>query len=158
MKDLSQATVGGTLPYEPHLQSVLFWLFFRWGLFCPGWPRTMIWISSSQVARITGQWRPANSSVSYFNSGISSASVWLFLLFSILDSIFWLLNRKVIWLTCSTPSSLPSPFFFSFFGNTGIWTQGLALVKQVVYYLSHASKPLATALSRSNSHTIYFLC
>jgi hypothetical protein len=38
---------------EPHLQSILLWLFWRWGS-C-GWPRTVICsILASQVARITG--------------------------------------------------------------------------------------------------------
>jgi hypothetical protein len=26
------ACKAGTLPLEPHLQSILFWLFWRWGL------------------------------------------------------------------------------------------------------------------------------
>jgi hypothetical protein len=42
---------------EPHLQSILLWLFWRWSSWtvCLGWPRTKILlISASQVARITG--------------------------------------------------------------------------------------------------------
>jgi hypothetical protein len=59
------ARKAGALPLEPHLQSILFWLFWRWGVsrtICPGWPQTMILpISASQVARITSvsHWRPA---------------------------------------------------------------------------------------------------
>jgi hypothetical protein len=42
---------------EPHLQSILLWLFWRCvlGTICPGWPWTVILpISASQVAMITG--------------------------------------------------------------------------------------------------------
>jgi hypothetical protein len=47
----------GALPLEPHLQSILLWLFWRWSLenYLLGWPQTMILlISASQVARIPG--------------------------------------------------------------------------------------------------------
>jgi hypothetical protein len=57
----------GTLPLEPHLQSILLWflfyLFFCSGYFgdavsgtiCPGWPQTSILpVSAFQVARATG--------------------------------------------------------------------------------------------------------
>jgi hypothetical protein len=42
---------------EPHLQSVLLWLFWKWGLsVCLGWPWTLtLWISAFQVARITSK-------------------------------------------------------------------------------------------------------
>jgi hypothetical protein len=43
---------AGTLVLEPHLQSILFWLFWRWDLMniCLGWPITVILlISTSQV-------------------------------------------------------------------------------------------------------------
>jgi hypothetical protein len=48
---------AGTLLLEPHLQSILFWLFWRWGLtnYFPGWPQTKILlIPASKAARITG--------------------------------------------------------------------------------------------------------
>jgi hypothetical protein len=48
---------AGALPFEPHLQPILLWLFWRWGLvnYLPGWPPTVILpISASQVARIIG--------------------------------------------------------------------------------------------------------
>jgi hypothetical protein len=47
----------GALPLEPHLQSILLWLFWRWGFrsICSGWPWTVILlISAFQVARISG--------------------------------------------------------------------------------------------------------
>jgi hypothetical protein len=54
------ACKAGTLPLEPHLQSILLWLFWRWGgvsqTICPCWPWTSIPLfSASQVARITGR-------------------------------------------------------------------------------------------------------
>jgi hypothetical protein len=49
---------AGILLLEIYLQSILFWLFWRWGsheLFCLGWHQAVIFsISASQVARITG--------------------------------------------------------------------------------------------------------
>jgi hypothetical protein len=42
---------------EPHLQSILLWLFWKWGPkhYCPGWPQTSILpILASQEARVTG--------------------------------------------------------------------------------------------------------
>jgi hypothetical protein len=50
---------AGNLLLEPHLQSILRWLFWRWGLlnYLPrlAWLGTLILqISASQVARITG--------------------------------------------------------------------------------------------------------
>jgi hypothetical protein len=48
----------GALMLETHIQYILLWLFWRWGVSqttCPGWPWTLILlISASQVARITG--------------------------------------------------------------------------------------------------------
>jgi hypothetical protein len=48
---------SGTLPLDPYLQSILLWLFQRWGLWTifQGWLQTTIFsISASQIARITG--------------------------------------------------------------------------------------------------------
>jgi hypothetical protein len=48
---------ASTLLLEPHLQSILCWLFWRWGLmnYCLEWPPTVILqIPASQVAGITG--------------------------------------------------------------------------------------------------------
>jgi hypothetical protein len=50
----------GALLLEPHLQSISFWLFWKWGggpswTICPDWSWTLILLtSSSQVARIIG--------------------------------------------------------------------------------------------------------
>jgi hypothetical protein len=47
----------GILPLEPHFQSILLWLFWRWGLanYFSGWPPNVILlISASQVARTAG--------------------------------------------------------------------------------------------------------
>jgi hypothetical protein len=54
----------GTLPFEPHLQSILLWLFWRRGLmnYFPTWPQvSILLISASQVARIraTNHWHSA---------------------------------------------------------------------------------------------------
>jgi hypothetical protein len=55
---------AGALPLEPHLQSILLWLFWKWGPenYLMGWPHIMILlISASQGTSITGvsPWRPA---------------------------------------------------------------------------------------------------
>jgi hypothetical protein len=44
---------------------------------------------------------------------------------------------------CLACSILPSHLFsfFSLLCGTGVWTQGLALARQVFYYLSHTSTP-----------------
>jgi hypothetical protein len=63
---LLQAYKAGALPLEPCFQSILLWLFWRWGstpqsgqMICPGWPQTMILsISASQLARIKGMSHP----------------------------------------------------------------------------------------------------
>jgi hypothetical protein len=61
----------GTLLLEPNLQSILLWLFWRWGgglMNCLlGWPWTAILqISESQVARVTGMNSSSRISVLYF--------------------------------------------------------------------------------------------
>jgi hypothetical protein len=61
--ELPSCKVGVQL-LEPHLQSILLCLFWRWSLttICPGWPQTVILpVSVSQVARIIGMsyWWPA---------------------------------------------------------------------------------------------------
>jgi hypothetical protein len=44
---------------------------------------------------------------------------------------------------CTLPVSyIPSPYTFSFFGDTGDWTQACTLAKQVLYCLYHAPSPL----------------
>jgi hypothetical protein len=48
---------AGTLPFEPHLQSILLWLFWRWGppeLFAWVGSEPVLLISAFQIARITG--------------------------------------------------------------------------------------------------------
>jgi hypothetical protein len=57
---------AGALPLELPLQSILLWLFWRWlsWTLCWSWPPTMtLWISASQVARITGvsHWSPGRT-------------------------------------------------------------------------------------------------
>jgi hypothetical protein len=49
------ACKAGTLPLEPHLQSILPWLFWKWNLanHLPIWTKILL-ISVSQVVRITG--------------------------------------------------------------------------------------------------------
>jgi hypothetical protein len=64
---------AGALPLEPYLQSILFWLFWRWGGGLLNYfPQFGLWtkillISTSQVARITGMshWHPALRFPSY---------------------------------------------------------------------------------------------
>jgi hypothetical protein len=66
-----RACKAGALPLEPHLQSILLCLFWRWGLSCY-FPRLAenrdSQISASQVARITGvsHWHPASLSCFMF--------------------------------------------------------------------------------------------
>jgi hypothetical protein len=54
---------------------------------------------------------------------------------------------KALWLCFSflyilSPSFTVTAFkFFFFFWWTGVWTQGFALAKQVLYLFSHASSP-----------------
>jgi hypothetical protein len=61
---------ASVLLLEPHLQSILLWLFWRWGVsqsICPSWPEAVIFlISTSQVARIisTSHWCPARKAMS----------------------------------------------------------------------------------------------
>jgi hypothetical protein len=56
---------ASTLPLEPHLQSILVWLFWRWCFVncLLGWSQTVILqISASQVVRITdmSHWHQSN--------------------------------------------------------------------------------------------------
>jgi hypothetical protein len=48
---------ASSLLHDPHLQSILLWLFWRWNLetVCLGWPQTLILpISAFQEASMTG--------------------------------------------------------------------------------------------------------
>jgi hypothetical protein len=48
------AFAAGVLPLEPHLQSILLWIYWRWSFkICPYWPQIVtLLISVSQVAGI----------------------------------------------------------------------------------------------------------
>jgi hypothetical protein len=47
------ASKGDAVPPKPHLQSILLWLFWRWGS-CPDWPQTKtLLISATQAPSIT---------------------------------------------------------------------------------------------------------
>jgi hypothetical protein len=45
---------------------------------------------------------------------------------------------------------------FLFFGGTGVWTQGFALAKQVLYWLSHTWPPhFALVTLKMESHELF---
>jgi hypothetical protein len=46
-------------------------------------------------------------------------------------------------------------FFFFFFGGTRVSTQGFALAKQVLYWLSRTSSPFALVILEVGSHKLF---
>jgi hypothetical protein len=50
--ELRALHLASALLLEPHLQPILFWLFWRWGsreTICPGWPQIMILQNSAKL-------------------------------------------------------------------------------------------------------------
>jgi hypothetical protein len=66
---------AGAIPFEPHPLTILLWLFWRCGLFAQTAQTSIILISASQVARITGMshQHPAKKKKSFLSAESNSA-------------------------------------------------------------------------------------
>jgi hypothetical protein len=116
---------------EPYLQSILLWLFWRWGLvsYFSGCSQTSVLpISASQVARITAMSHQCLA-ICY--------NIFIYYLFFVALELE--LRASCLLGRCSsTWATLPALFVLVFFfAGTWVCTQDLILARQAFYHLSH---------------------
>jgi hypothetical protein len=111
---------AATLTLEPHLQSILLWLFLRWGsheLFVLAGLKTVIFWISAEILKIC----------------LSHQSL------TDLEFLILVPPPPKSWAYRCAISCL-AIFLFLFFFSTGDWTQGLMLARQAFYHVSCVPK------------------